>query len=169
MGKFIDITGKSFNRLTALYPVRNETRHIMWMCKCVCGREVITRSSSLTSGNTQSCGCLKKDASSAAHTRHGHSCGSKVTATYSSWYAMLSRCSNPNDISYKYYGAKGITVCDRWNPKAGGSFDNFLIDMKERPTGCTIGRIKGNDNYYPENCEWQTSEQQIKERESRRK
>jgi hypothetical protein len=46
---------------------------------------------------------------------------------------MLARCNNPNSESYRNYGGRGVTVCSRWDPKKGGSFENFLTDMGERP------------------------------------
>lgn len=60
---------------------------------------------------------------------------------------MLARCLNPKSLGYRYYGAKGITVCDRWNPKTGGSFANFLADKGCRPKGTTIGRSLDTGDY----------------------
>jgi hypothetical protein len=73
---------------------------------------------------------------------------------------MLARCLNPKSLGYRYYGAKGITVCDRWNPKTGGSFANFLADMGCRPKGTTIGRSLDAGDYTPGNCFWQARPQQ---------
>jgi hypothetical protein len=75
---------------------------------------------------------------------------------------MRTRCFNQNHPVYERYGGAGIAVCDRWNPAKGGSFENFLADMGERPEGKTLDRYPKNDgNYDPGNCRWATpSEQQ---------
>jgi hypothetical protein len=73
---------------------------------------------------------------------------------WQSWHAMISRCTLPNHKSYRLYGGRGITVCDRWLPSAGGSFANFLADMGERPPGTSIDRKDNNGNYEPGNCIW---------------
>jgi hypothetical protein len=64
----------------------------------------------------------------------------------------VDRCENPKNTGFRYYGGKGVSVCDRWNPKAGGSFENFVQDMGYRPNGTTIGRIVDSGDYQPGNC-----------------
>jgi hypothetical protein len=130
-----------------------------WYCQCTCGRLFEARGHDIRRGRQKSCGCL-----SARKTRkHGalsKNARPEARKTYTSWSNMLARCYNPKSTSYRYYGAKGVSVCARWNPKAGGSFANFLADMGYRPKGTTIGRWFDTGNYEPGNCYWQTSEQQ---------
>lgn len=64
---------------------------------------------------------------------------------------VLSRCNNPNVSSYKYYGGKGVTVCERWSYPGDEGFLNFIEDMGERPKGTTLDRIDVNGNYCKDN------------------
>jgi predicted HicB family RNase H-like nuclease len=68
---------------------------------------------------------------------------------------MMTRCHNPEGWGYDEYGAKGVTVCERWH-----DFRNFLYDMGERPAGKSIDRIDGSRGYEPGNCRWATRSQQ---------
>lgn len=81
--------------------------------------------------------------------KHGHSKNGKQTKTYKAWADMKSRCYYPKYKYYKYWGGRGISVCERWN-----SFKNFLFDMGECPAGFMLDRIDNDGNYELSNCRW---------------
>lgn len=155
MPKAIDITGKRFNRW--LVKSRTEERasggSLMWLCVCDCGSEKSVKSSDLIRGASKSCGCLQKEALG-LRLKHGHNVGGQ-SRTYQTWRSMLRRCSDVKHKHYPIYGGKGIIVCDRWR-----KFENFLVDMSERPEGKTLDRKDSSGNYEPSNCKWSTPKEQ---------
>lgn len=95
-----------------------------------------------------------------ASTVHGHTWTGGKSATYRAWQNMLARCTQPSSPAYRYYKARGITVCRRWR-----RFAHFLADMGERPVGTTLDRFPDNGgNYRPGNCRWATKIQQANNR-----
>lgn len=77
--------------------------------------------------------------------------------THNIWSGMRSRCLDRNSRIYKFYGGRGIKVCERWN-----IFENFYFDMGERPAGMQLDRIDCLGNYEPSNCRWATKEENLK-------
>ena len=74
---------------------------------------------------------------------------------------MKGRCLNPNNRAYGDYGARGITICERWM-----EFVNFLADMGDAPEGLSLERKDNDRGYEPENCVWATASEQALNRRS---
>jgi len=161
----LDLHGVVFSRLTAIKKVGKDAHgNLLWLCRCSCGNERTVICDNLRRGLTKSCGCLHREmvAIRAATFRltHGHARKGLISPTWRSWHCMVLRCKYPSARNYKYYGGRGITVCDRWRE----SFINFLSDMGERPQGKSIDRINTDGNYEPTNCRWATAKEQVANR-----
>lgn len=169
MANVVDLTGQVFHRLTVLHRAPENSRHgkSRWVCRCQCGATVTVVSNCLRSGNTRSCGCWKREVSAESYRAlgvkmgklrrtHGHTTEYQTSPTYLSWCGMKLRCTKPSQRSYKDYGGRGITICDRWL----NSFESFLEDMGERPPGMTLDRIDVDGNYELGNCRWATTKEQ---------
>lgn len=154
MPKLIDRTGARYGRLLVLeFAGRNEKKHPIWRCQCDCGSVIILKSHALTEG-TESCGCLHKEVVRDTFKKHGAS----RSPEYVAWQAMKARCFNAKGNAYRHYGARGVTVCERWK----NSFENFFDDMGPRPSAQhSLDRFPNNDgNYEPGNCRWATKKEQ---------
>lgn len=150
MSKLIDLTGKRFTKLTVIERVKNdEWGNVRWLCKCKCGNFRTARGAYLRGGFVRSCGCLGRGGPQI----HGM-CD---TSEYRAWDNAKSRCYNPKNSMYKYYGGRGIRMCDRWLH----SFENFYTDMGRRPgPGYSIERSDNDSDYTPDNCVWATAKEQ---------
>jgi hypothetical protein len=160
----INLTSQTFGRLY-VESFAFMRQHTYWNCVCGCGTKKIVKGFDLRRGHSTSCGCANREAVAKRSTTHGHSRGYKLTPEYSAWQSMLRRCLNPNEKGWKYYGAKSVRVCDRWNPAAGGSFENFLGDLGPKPSPAhSLSRIGDIGDYRPGNVIWGTASHQIRQR-----
>lgn len=155
--KFDDLTGQRFERLSVLkrdgsqiYP--SGQKQTLYLCRCDCGKEIKVTRRNLMSGNTKSCGCLRKELNT-SHTMWG----SKV---YKCWDNMRSRCLNPNATGYENWGGRGIKIHEPWIH----SFDAFYqyvsnLEHFGEP-GYSLDRVDNDGNYEPGNLRWATRSQQ---------
>lgn len=148
----LKLDGKVFGALTVLRMI-----HVggvrKWECRCSCGAEVAVLGRSLVSGKTKSCGHLRVG----VPPTHGGS----NDREYGIWTGMRQRCSNPKRQIYKYYGGRGIKVCERWE----NNYEAFLTDMGPAPfANAQVDRIDNDGDYSPTNCRWVSPAENVNNR-----
>lgn len=144
MSAFIDLTGRIYGFLEVIKRSANRIRPCgasfsSWLCRCVCGNEVVLTGSQLKTGNTKSCGCKKSVMCRDVNLVHG------LSRTYveSTRRAAIQRCYDPNSVKYYRYGARGIRICEGLR----NSTPNWLSLLGPRPPKHSIHRIN-NDGHY---------------------
>jgi hypothetical protein len=151
--------GSIFGRLIAIERMApTKCRQAVWRCRCECGIEKEIRASSLMSGITSSCGCLRREIQPKIRLVHGDKPKRNVAPEYTAWTNMITRCANPKHNRWQHYGGRGIAVCRRWR----ASYQDFLADVGRRPSpGHSIDRYPDCDgNYEPGNVRWATAIEQ---------
>lgn len=150
-----DITGTRYGKLCAVKPhSRTSGQSYRWLWACDCGGQKVLHSYSAKKAGQ--CGCETAAKLAARHRTHG----AAATPMYKLYHAMKDRCGNTHNTHYSHYGARGIRVCERWLE----SYENFLLDMGERPPGTTLDRVNNDGNYEPGNCRWASRRQQQRNR-----
>lgn len=157
-------SGQRYGRLVAI-ELHHRTRHRdqYWSFQCNCGNIKVASIKKVRSGNTQSCGCFRRE-KTAALGKSLITHGLCKSPEYVSWVAMKRRCGNPANDDFNRYGGRGIKVCERWM-----MFENFFADMGPRLSpNHSIDRINNNGNYEPGNCRWATAKEQAHNRRNNR-
>lgn len=157
MPSLVDLVGKRYGHLLVTSKTKTRIKgKTTWYCLCDCGNSKAIRGDAIIGGVVISCGCFHKEQARIQNTTHGLS----RTRLYGIWHGMMMRCYNKNSNRWKYYGGKGITVCERWH-----TVDNFIIDVGEPPSNThTLDRKDGNLGYFKENCKWSTPKEQANNR-----
>lgn len=149
--------GQRFGRLTVVSRAgRNADNRATYLCMCDCGSEKIIAGKAMRSGKTQSCGCYQRQRIREAKVTHG------LTShhLWVRWNNMMRRCYDTSCPAYINYGARGITVCDRWH-----DIRNFVADNEHHyVSDLTLDRIDNDGNYSPENTHWTTRTEQSRNR-----
>lgn len=155
-----DMAGMRFGRLTVIkYAGVNARKNAIWLCRCDCGVEKTVQGRTLRDGHAVSCGCYARE----KHTTH-HGYKERL---FGVWRDMRNRCYNPNREQYKYYGAKGVRICDEWRDDYS-KFREWALengyDENAPYSQCTIDRINPFGDYEPSNCRWVDAKTQAQNR-----
>ncbi len=148
----VDLTGQTFGQLTVL-GVHSKIKwsshcgySYYWMCRCLCGHIVYKHTAALLHHKGRMPLMCNSCRSRLIHTKHG-SYGSQL---YNLWCGIKQRCYDKNFPGFKWYGGKGIIVCDEW-VNDYPEFEEWAFTHGYK-SGVRLVRRNKNDHFSPENC-----------------
>ncbi len=143
--------GDKYNLLTVVSVTKDKRGRTAYECRCECGNITVAGHWQLIKGRKKSCGCLKHKRHDSYNIKHGL----KNHPLYNIWRGIKKRCLCKTDAHYKWYGSKGISICEDWKNDFL-SFYNWAIS-NGYSKGLSIDRIDTYGNYEPSNCRWTTT------------
>lgn len=156
----IDLTDKKFGNWLVLERAPNRKKALRWYCKCLlCGEIKDVAGTSLKSGTSKNCTCIRKIGLHRTHGLTNH-------PLYKVWQRVKGCTMSHTHQDFKHYGGRGITVCDEWKNDFKAFYDWAINNGYKK--GLTIERIDVNGNYEPKNCAWIPRSEQSKNRRNTR-
>lgn len=160
MGRFIDLTGMQFGRLTVISRSEktDSSGNVHWNCICDCGNKTVTSGVNLKNGHSQSCGCLCKERTQIANSKHNM----RHSQIYGVWCDVKKRCFNSKHKFFSRYGGRGISIYPAWidNFQAFYDYVSQLEHFGEK--GYSLDRIDNNGNYAHGNLRWANQKSQCR-------
>jgi len=170
-----DLTGSQHGKLFVIERVANHGKKVAYLCRCDCGAYIEVESYKLITGHTKSCGCMRREVAKnrvmptkekSYNYQHGYAEKGSVHPLWNKWSSLKARCYNPSVQSYKFYGARGITVCDEWLASSQ-AFIEWALQNGWKP-GLQIDRIDCNAGYSPDNCRFVSQQSNANNRRTNR-
>lgn len=168
-----DVTGMKIGRLTVIdqcdYTSKSGKVLSGVKCKCDCGNTKIISRNSFLSGKTKSCGCLIREFNSKRKCKNNlknvdllsiefNVPKINIEKLFNIYKSMKNRCYKKDNISYKNYGGRGITICDEWLENRN-AFIKWAIENNFEP-GLSIDRVDNDKGYFPDNCKFSNRHEQ---------